>query len=328
MVVLNMAELNLFVKKVHFQQKRFSLNFIKELYTSSKNYISENKTSLSYLVYANLIATHILNNTCVPKELKITSSKCSDAILNKISEITFNSTFCDLGVMLFDKCKKGVAETNEFCSEILDQSSKRDRIINTLQYLSNAGFITYNHKKGDSNFQIKFNFEFLTIYRNSLNKFFVMPDNLYYIFVSADCSSATLALIYALHSYKERFGRDLIKHFKLQPQYMCTRENVFYYINNSFKEFIMPDLKELKEFFMLFGISKGNVISFSKRAISFLSKIFPKNMFIATSTNKCILTKKFNLYLQLCFSSFKEAIFTNFDKNLLTYIKKAISPTC
>ena len=156
------------IKRITFNKLNISIKFMKKLNHLIQNsdlYSSKEKAnySRSLLFYANILNNVILKNIAVPKAMHL-SKFSSEELLEKISNLTFESNFKDLSYMLFG-------------DNVIDNNSSRKRLLKVLELLSKGKFISYL-RTDRSNFILSFSLDYLKLVKSTSLEFTLIEGSL------------------------------------------------------------------------------------------------------------------------------------------------------
>lgn len=302
------------IKKVAFNKLSISIKFMKELNSQIQNsdlYTSKEKAyySRSLLLYANLLNNVLLRNIAVPRSLHL-SKFSNEEQLEKISNLTFESSFKDLSIMLFG-------------NNVIDCNSSRKRLLRVLELLSKGKFISYT-RIDRSNVALSFSLDYLKLIKKTSSEFTLIEGSLVKILIASSCSSLVLGLIYCLFKSRQSALKELSSKLntlsssdQIAPEYIEQQLTVL------LSKFIEPHREELRGFLESFSIKEGNILAFADRCIKQLKNIF---VVLAMATNKIVsFTKMFSIDQKDCLLSYISALKSSLAKTATSYLNKVIS---
>lgn len=302
------------IKRITFNKLNISIKFMKELNLQIQNsdlYSSKEKAnySRSLLFYANILNNVILKNIAVPKAMHL-SKFSSEELLEKISNLTFESNFKDLSYMLFG-------------DNVIDNNSSRKRLLKVLELLSKGKFISYI-RTDRSNIALSFSLDYLKLVKRTSLEFTLIEGTLAKILIASSCSSLVLGLTYCIFKSRQNALKELSSKLTILSSENIAPEFIEQQLTALLSKFIEPHRSELRAFLEDFSINKGNILAFTDRSIEQLKSIFV--VVLAMATKKTVVfTKKFSLDQKDCLLSYISAVKNSLAKTASSYLNKVIS---
>lgn len=301
------------IKRITFNKLNISIKFMKKLNHLIQNsdlYSSKEKAnySRSLLFYANILNNVILKNIAVPKAMHLIKFS-SEELLEKISNLTFESNFKDLSYMLFG-------------DNVIDNNSSRKRLLKVLELLSKGKFISYL-RTDRSNFILSFSLDYLKLVKSTSLEFTLIEGSLVKILIGSSCSSLVLGLTYCIFKSRQSALKELSSQLTALSSENIAPDFIERQLTSLLSKFIEPHRSELRAFLEDFSIKEGNILAFADRCIEQLKSIF---VVLAMATKKTVVfTKLFSIDQKDCLLSYISAVKNSLAKTVTSYLNKVIS---